>query len=133
MAENFFASQVVMEAIEDIVDMQAQVLVFSQFADFAPLSAQRENLVLLRRLQEKQKNMCFRCILCDDPAAKELLEEVMSHFEKFGHEVDRSNPMAVFAEVEASLDDLEDGLDFAEKNGYFPGEEPGGETPPYRM
>lgn len=133
MADKFFSSQVVMDAIEEIVEMQAEVLMFSQYAEFSSIDDQKRNLELLRALQSKQKNMCFRCILSDDPDAKTLLEEVLKHFEEHGHAVDRKNPMAVFAEVEASLDDLEESLDYYDKFGYFPGEEPGGENPPYQF
>ena len=133
MAEKFFSSPVVMDAIEDIVEMQAEVLLFSQYAEYASIEDQKKNLQLLRRLQSKQKNMCFRCILSDDPDAKALLEEVLKHFEAYGHHVNRDDPMAVFAEVEASLDDLEESLAFHDRFGYFPDEETGGETPPYQL
>jgi len=128
--ERFFDSQIVTDAIQDIVEMQNQVLIFAQYGEFATIPEQRENLQLLRDLQQKQKNMCFRCTLVDDPDAKHLLAEVLAHFEEFGHTVDPEDPMAVFAEVEANLDIIEKELDFCEKFGYFPGEEPGGETPP---
>ena len=130
----FFASNVVAKQITEIMELQNQVLVFAQFADFATLSQQRANLEMLRNLQDKQKNMCFRCTLCpDDDDAQALLEEVMSHFESCGHTVDRENPLKVFDEVESQLQEMEDDLDYCEKHGYFPGEEPGGETPPYQM
>lgn len=131
MTERFFDSEIVTEAIQDIVEMQNEVLIFAQYGEFATIEAQRDNLQLLRRLQSKQKNMCFRCILSDDPDAKQLLDEVLEHFEQYGHEVDRDNPMEVFDQVEAELTVIEKELDFCEKFGYYPGEEPGGETPPH--
>lgn len=133
MSENFFESEVVIEAIEDIVSMQDEILVFSEFADYATLEQQRENLDTLRKLSAKQKNMCFRCMLSDDPDAKILLAQVLSHFEGFGHTIDEEDPLKVFTEVEANLQEIDDDLTYAEKNGYFPGEEPGGEIPPYRI
>ena len=33
--DNFFTSQVVLESIEEIVELQNQVLVFSEYAEFA--------------------------------------------------------------------------------------------------
>ena len=131
MTESFFESEIVARSIEDIVEMQNEVLIFSQFADFATIEQQKENLVLLRKLQNKQENMCFRCILSDDPDAKALLAEVLAHFEQFGHVIDPENPMQVFDQVRAQLQEIEDDLNYAEEHGYFPGEEPGGETPPY--
>ena len=129
--DTFFDSEVVTSSIEEIMDMQNQVLLFATFGEYATIEDQRENLELLRRLQEKQKNMCFRCILSDSPNAKQLLEEVLNHFMEFGHTIDPKNPMKVFDEVEAQLQEMEDDLDYCEKHGYFPGEEPGGETPPH--
>jgi len=127
--DNFFSSQVVLESIEEIVDLQNQVLLFSQYAEFATISEQQDNLDLLRRLMSKQKNMCFRCTMTDSPDAKKLLNEVLSHFEEHGHTVDRDNPMIVFDEVNDNLDDIEFELDFFSKYGHYPDEE-GGETPP---
>ena len=130
MSERFFDSEVVCEAIQDIVELQEEVMLFAQFADFATIPQQKENLKVLRKLHEKQKNMCFRCLLVDDPDAKAMLVEVMDHFEAFGHSIDPENPLKVFDEVEVQLLDMEDDIAYAEKHGYYPGEEPGGETPP---
>ena len=127
--DNFFTSQVVLESIEEIVELQNQVLVFSEYAEFATISEQQNNLDLLRRLMAKQKNMCFRCIMTDSPDAKKLLNEVLDHFEQYGHTVDRDNPMLVFDEVSENLDDIEFELDFFSKYGRYPDDE-GGETPP---
>lgn len=128
--ERFFDSEIVIAAIEDISDMQNQVLLFSQYADYATVADQRENLGLLKELHAKQKNMCFRCILSEDPEAKILLEDVIKHFESYGHVVDHDNPMSVFEEVYIDLLAIEDGIIFAEKHGYYPDEDTGGETPP---
>ncbi len=129
--DNFFSSQVVLDSIKEIMELQNEVLVFSQYAEFATIIEQQNNLDLLRRLMSKQKNMCFRCTMTDSPDAKNLLNEVLDHFEKFGHTVDRDNPMLVFDEVADNLDDIEFELDFFSKYGRYPDdEEPGGETPP---
>ena len=133
MDDTFFKSEVVVRSIEEIMDMQNQVLLFATFGEYASLEDQRENLDLLRRLKDKQMNMCFRCILSNSPDAKQLLEEVINHFREFGHVIDPDNPMKVFDEVESNLNEMESDLDFCEKHGFFPGEEPGGETPPYTM
>ena len=129
----FFQSTVVTDCIREIMEMQNQVLIFSHYADYATIEDQRNNLQLLRELMSKQKNMCFRCILSDSEDAKALLEEVLSHFEEFGHNIDRNNPMSVFAEVEENLNDLASDLDYVEKHGHYPGEDAGGETPPYQL
>lgn len=129
----FFESDVVAASIEEIVEMQQEVLIYSQFIEYATLEQQRDNLDLLRRLQVKQKNMCFRCLLSDDPDAKHMFNEVMSHFAEYGHVIDPENPMKVFDEVEEQLDEMEEDIEYCEKYGYFPGEDPGGENPPQFM
>ncbi len=128
--DNFFSSQIVLDSIKEIMELQNEVLVFSQYAEFATIIEQQNNLDLLRRLMYKQKNMCFRCTMTDSPDAKNLLNEVLDHFEKFGHTVDRDNPMLVFNEVNDNLDDIEFELDFFSKYGRYPDDEEGGETPP---
>ena len=128
--DNFFSSQIVLDSIKEIMELQNEVIVFSQYAEFATIIEQQNNLDLLRRLMSKQKNMCFRCTISDSPYAKELLNEVLDHFEKFGHTVDRDNPMLVFDEVNDNLDDIEFELDFFSKYGRYPDDEEGGETPP---
>ena len=75
--------------------------------------------------------MCFRCVLSDSQDAKDLLGEVLEHFKLYGHTIDSNNPMKVFDEVAENLQEMEDDLDYFEEHGYFPGEKPGGETPPH--
>ncbi len=130
--DNFFESEIVLESISEIIELQNQVLIFSEYAEYASISEQQDNLDVLRRLMAKQRNMCFRCTMTDSPSAKALLGEVMSHFAKFGHTVDEDNPMAVFTEVADNLDDIEFELDYYSKYGRYPDEE-GGETPPSTM
>lgn len=127
--DNFFESTIVADSIKEILELQEQVLVFAQYGEFATIEEQQDNLDVLRKLMAKQRNMCFRCTLTDSPDAKKLLDEVLSHFEKFGHVVDRENPMTVFEEIGDNLDDIEFELDFFSKYGHYPDEE-GGETPP---
>ncbi len=132
MAEdNFFESTIVADSIKDILELQEEVLAFAQYGEYATIEEQQDNLDTLRKLMAKQRNMCFRCTLTDSPDAKKLLNEVLSHFEEFGHTVDRDNPMQVFEEINDNLDDIEFELDFFSKYGRYPDEEePGGETPP---
>ena len=117
---SFFESPIVMQAIEEIVDLQHEIMIFSQYAEYATLEQQKENLVILRRLHEKQKNMCFRCVMSKDVDATILLGEVLAHFKSYGHTIDEENPLAVFDEVADSLDDIERDLDYCEQHGHFP-------------
>ena len=135
MFDDFFGSPIVLKALDEIIDLQNQVLLFATYGEFASLDQQKENLEVLRSLHAKQKNMCFRCSLSDDDLAKELMWEVVKHFEKFGHVINPEDPLAVFDEVTETLDQIEYEIAFCEMNGHFPGEDPdeqpGGETPPF--
>ena len=115
----FFESPVVSDALAEIVMLQEQILIFATYADYATIEDQWENLHTLRALSEKQKNMCFRCMLSDDDDAKSMLVDVLSHFEEFGHNVDIDNPMLLFDEVSKNLDDLEESLRYGEEQGYL--------------
>ena len=111
--------------------MQDSVLVFAQYSNGATIQEQQNNLDILRKLMSKQRNMCFRCQLTDSPDAKALLNEILKHFEEYGHTVDKENPMGVFDEIASNLDEIEFELDYFSKYGRYPDdEEPGGETPP---
>jgi len=133
MTEGFFDSEVVINSIEEISRLQEEVLIFSQFAEFASLSDQKQNLEQLKILHEKQKNMCFRCMISDHEEARAMLHDVLDHFKSYGHKIDLENPLKVFDEVELQLKEMEDDIEYCEKFGFFPGEEPGGEQPPYIM
>lgn len=133
MTEGFFDSQIVIKCINEIAVLQEEVMVFAQFADFATIEHQRQNIENLRNLMDKQRNMFFRCTLSDDPEAKEMATEIIEHFQEHGHIIDPTNPIKVFDEIAVQIQEMEDDLDYAEEHGYFPGEEPGGETPPYTL
>ena len=133
MPEDFFDSPVVLAALDEIVDLQNQVLLFSTFGEFSSLAQQRENLDVLLSLHAKQKNMCFRCMLADDESAKILMWEVLKHFESFGHTINEDDPLSVFDEVKETLDQLGYDIDYCEEHGHYPDEEQGGETPPSTM
>ena len=131
--EDFFSSSIVEESINEIIDLQNKALLFSTFGDSPSIEQQRENLEVLKDLHEKQKNMCFRCLISGNEDAKLMLMGVIGYFESFGYKVDPDNPMAVFDDVKDTLDQLEYEIIYCEMNGFFPGEEPGGETPPHQM
>jgi hypothetical protein len=128
--DNFFESDVVVDSLKEILELQESVLAFAQYGEFATINEQQDNLDVLRKLMAKQKNMCFRCTMSDSPDAKKLLNEVLNHFEHYGHTVDRSKPMEVFDEISSSLNEIEFELDYFSKYGRYPDDEEGGETPP---
>lgn len=108
MTDAFVESEVVQSALEDIMDLQMEVMMFSNIIEYATLEQQKENLRTLRELHKKQKNMFFRCQLCpESEGARTMVLEILTHFEQCGYDVDLSDPISVFDIVEQSLIDLE--------------------------
>ena len=116
MDDVFLESEVVQKSLEDIMDLQMEVVLFSTYMETASIEEQKENLVRLRELQEKQKNMFFRCQLCKTEAANNMVIEVLSHFENCGYAIDLLNPISVFDEVEESLNSIEVDIRNMEEN-----------------
>ncbi len=106
MTDAFLDSEVVKAYLEDIMDLQMEVMLFAA-QDYATIEGQKENLSTLKTLHAKQKNMFFRCMLCDSPTAKNMMTEILLHFEDCGYEIDMENPISVFDIVEATLTELE--------------------------
>jgi len=108
MTDAFVESEVVQSALEDIMDLQMEVMMFSNMVEYATIEQQKENLQTLKELHKKQKNMFFRCQLCpESDAARTMVLEILTHFEQCGYDVDLSDPISVFDIVEQSLIDLE--------------------------
>ena len=105
--DTFFDSQVVGDSLADIVDLQYEVLAFAEVADYATIGDQKKNLVKLRTLLEKQKNMFFRCQLSKSKAAKELHDEILMHLQENGHTIDWHDPIKIFDQLSEELDDIE--------------------------
>lgn len=118
--ENFFNSETVHNSLLDIVELQTKVLAFAENGEFATIEAQQNNLIDLKELISKQKNLCFRCTLSNSPEAKKLLTHVLNYFEEYGHTIIRDNPMYVFSEIENELDEIEYELKYYSKHGYYP-------------
>ena len=108
MSDAFVESQVVQSALDEIIELQMEVMLFSTVMDHATLEQQKQNLKTLKELHQKQKNMFFRCQLCpDSQAARTMVLEILTHFENCGYDIDLNNPMGVFDIVETTLIDLE--------------------------
>ena len=106
MTDAFLESDIVKAYLEDIMDLQMEVVLFAA-QDYATLEGQKENLGTLKTLHAKQKNMFFRCMLCDSPTAKNMITELLLHFEDCGYEINMENPISVFDIVESTLTELE--------------------------
>lgn len=109
MPDTFFESEVVMASLQDIMDLQMEVLLFAEYGMYASTEDQRENLKVLRTLLAKQKNMFFRCMLSDSPAAKELMAEILEHFKEHGHE-NAADPLKVFESMSDQIDKIEEDI-----------------------
>ena len=109
MADPFFESDIVAHCLEDIVSLQTEVLVFSEYGLFASLEDQKANIKTLRTLLDKQKNMFFRCMLSKEPSAKELAKDIIEHFVTMGYDIPE-NPMDLFDEMGISIDQIEQDL-----------------------
>lgn len=107
MSDAFYESEVVGDALAEIVDLQYAVLVFAEYAGHATIKDQKENLRRLRILLEKQKNMFFRCTLSKESSAKELRHDILMHLQQNGHTIDWHDPIKVFDELNSQLDDIE--------------------------
>lgn len=109
----FFDAEAVQESLKEIQDLQMEVLIFTSYADYAPLSEHRRHIEVLKVLLEKQKNMYYRMALSKDPEAKEMMTEVENHFRQSGYTVEPGNGFAVFDQVKK---DVLEGLEKLEKD-----------------
>lgn len=120
--DKFFDSPIVQGCIEDIMDMQFEAMMYTQYAEYANLTEQRENLNMLQRLLEKQKNMYYRCQLSGTESALSLMEDIRGHFVKMGFNESQS-VLEMFDETQQTLNDLVRELDWHEKYSSKPEEE----------
>jgi len=114
--DSFFDSPIVQECIEEIMDMQFEAMMFTQYAEYANFSEQRENLNMLQRLLEKQKNMYYRCQLSGSESALTLMNDIKGHFVKMGYD-DGQSVLEMFDDTQETLMSLQKELDWNEK--YF--------------
>ena len=105
--EGFFDSGMVKESLKEIQEMQMNVLLFTSYAEYAPLSEHRRHIDLMKKLLEKQKNMYYRMSLSKDPEAKSMMEDVEGHFRENGYDVQPGNAFHIFDEV---MEDVEEGF-----------------------
>ena len=107
----FFESEVVQKCLEEIDFLQNCVMVFSQYADYATVEDQKENIQNLRLLLEKQRNMYSRCRLCgDDEGARDMMREVEQHFYSNGFPYAIGNMEEVFDKLDCNLDEIEESI-----------------------
>ena len=109
----FFDAVAVQESLQEIQALQMEVLIFTSYAEYAPLSEHRRHIEVLKVLLEKQKNMYYRMALSKDPEAKEMMTEVEDHFRESGYMVEPGNGFAIFDKVR---EDVVEGLEKLEKD-----------------
>ena len=117
--DNFFESPIVQACIEDIMEMQFEAMMYTQYAEYATLTEQRENLNMLQKLLEKQKNMYYRCQLSGTESALSLMDDIRGHFVKMGFKETQS-VLEMFDETQQTLNDLVRELDWHEKYSSGP-------------
>lgn len=109
MSDTFFDSEMVQSSLEDITCLQSEVMMFAQYGLYATVEEQMYNLKVLRLLLDKQRNMFVRCMLSDSDEAKELADEIVAHFIKFGYDSE-VEPMELFDLMSISIDEAEQDL-----------------------
>jgi len=112
--DKFFDSPIVQECIEDIMEMQFEAMMYTQYAEYANFTEQRENLNMLQRLLEKQKNMYYRCQLSGTESSLSLMDDIKSHFIQMGYNETKS-VLEMFDETAETLVSLQKELDWNEK------------------
>lgn len=115
MSDSFFESEIVQSSLEEIAILQSEVLVFAQYGMYATVDEQRQNLDVLRVLLAKQKNMFVRCMLSESEGARELAQEIVEHFAKYGMVEDDTNPLEMFDLMAISIDEIENDIDQYDK------------------
>ncbi len=105
----FFESEIVQSSLEDITCLQSEVMIFAQYGLYATVDEQLYNLKVLRLLLDKQRNMFVRCMLSEFDDAKELADEIVAHFSKYGYDSEE-NPMELFDLMSISIDEAEQDL-----------------------
>ena len=100
---DFFDSKIVQESLSEIQEMQMEILLFSSYAEYAPISEHKKHIEKLTTLLEKQKNMYYRMSLSKDPGARAMMTEVEGHFRDNGYLVPPGNAFNVFDQVKEDI------------------------------
>jgi len=110
---DFFDSPVVRASLVEIQELQEELMHNMMAGGMLrpPTSQQgKEQLDLMRKLIDKQKNFIFRLTLSDDPKANEMKEQIMESARflgmKSGEDINE-----FFNNLEKTLDRLEQTLD----------------------
>ena len=72
----FFDSEIVKEQIKEMEDLQKEIIEKTMDAPFMGGPEKKEHVALMRQFLEKQKNLCFRISLSQDPQALEMRERI---------------------------------------------------------
>lgn len=100
---DFFDSKIVQESFSEIQEMQMEILLFSSYAEYAPISEHKKHVETLTTLLEKQKNMYYRMALSKDPGVRAMMAEVEGHFRDNGYTVQPGNAFEVFDQVKSDI------------------------------
>ena len=72
----FFDSEIVKEQIKEMEDLQQEIIERTMSAPFMGGPEKKEHVELMRQFLDKQKNLCFRIQLSQDPQALEMKERI---------------------------------------------------------
>ena len=107
---DFFKSEIVMEELREINELQEDVYVNIMKFGRMTKEEQLEHVDKLSTLLEKQKVMYARLSLSDDPDALEMKENLLNSMTLMGFSAD-TDMNTLFQSMRATIDSLRESLD----------------------
>ena len=106
----FFQSEMVREELQEINKLQKEVFGTLMNFNAMPDEEKMEHVEKLSSLLEKQKVMYTRLSLCDDPAAKEMKENLEKSITLLGFP-EGTDISVLFDGMKNTIENLKDGID----------------------
>ena len=106
----FFQSEMVREELQEINKLQKEVFGTLMNFNTMPDEEKMEHVEKLSSLLEKQKVMYTRLSLCDDPAAKEMKENLEKSITLLGFP-EGTDMISLFKGMDKTIQKIKDNLD----------------------
>ena len=103
----FFDSEIVKEQIKEMEDLQQEIIERTMSSPFMGGPEKKEHVELMRQFLDKQKNLCFRIQLSQDPQALEMKERIKEAAIMLGMDPE-SGINEFFEKMDETLDYLEE-------------------------
>jgi len=103
----FFDSEIVKEQIKEMEDLQKEIIERTMSAPLMGGPEKKEHIDLMREFLDKQKNLCFRIQLSQDPQALEMKERIKEAAIMLGMDPE-SGINEFFEKMDETLDYLEE-------------------------